>query len=95
MFYERLKNLCKDHNTTISRLLSELGYSTGSTGNWKRGQLPKGDVLAAIADYLGTSIDYLVFGNYRNDLTDDEQQLINLYRSVTDVARYKILCDFA
>ncbi len=52
MFYERLQQLCKKQGTSVSKMLKELGLSTGSTGNWKKGQLPKGDVLIKIANYL-------------------------------------------
>ena len=75
-------------------MLSELGLSTGCTGNWKKGQLPKGDILAKIADYLNTSIDYIVFGEYRTGLSDEEKELVDLFKSVPDKAKYKILCDF-
>ena len=75
-------------------MLTEIGLSTGSTGAWKKGQLPKGDALVKIADYLNTSIDYIVFGEYRDDLTDDEKKLIELYKSTPERAKYKVLCDF-
>lgn len=94
MFYERLQLLCKEHNTSISSMLKELGLSTGSTGNWKKGFLPKGDILIKIADYLDTSVDYILFGEYKSNLTSDEKYLLELYKSAPDRAKYKILCDF-
>ena len=94
MFYERLQQLCRAQNTSVSSMLRELGLSTGSTGNWKRGQLPKGDVLQKIAAYLHTSIDYIVTGEYKTDLSEEEQHLIALYRAVPERARYKVVCDF-
>ena len=94
MFYERLKQLCKSRDTTVTNMLKDLGLSTGSTGNWKKGQYPKGDVLAKLADYLNTSIDYIMFGEYRDNMTDDEKKLVELYRTSPERAKYKILCDF-
>jgi|GEM_PF-779469 len=94
MFYERKQQLCRERNTSVSSMLKELGLSTGSTGNWKRGQLPKGDVLQKIAVYLDTSIDFIVSGEYRTGLTEEEQYLVSLYRSVPDRAKYKVVCDF-
>ena len=93
-FYNRLRNLCKDRHTSITTMLQELKMSTGCSANWKKGQLPKGDALIAIADYLNTSVDYILFGEYRNDLTDDEKKLVEMYRSTPDRAKYKVLCDF-
>lgn len=86
--------LCKEHNTSVSGMLKDLGLSTGSTGNWKKGLLPKGEILIKIADYLDTSVDYILFGEYRSDMTADENELLALYRTAPDRARYKILCDF-
>lgn len=94
MFYVRLQQLCKQKGTTISGMLKTLNLSTGSTGNWKKGQLPKGDVLAKIANYLDTSIDYIVFGEFRNNLTENEIKLIQLYQKTPERAKYKVTCDF-
>ena len=94
MFYERLRELCKQNHTTVSAMLAELGLSTGSTGNWKKGQLPKGDVLMQIADYLGTSIDFLVYGGYKYNLSDEEKHLLELYHITPERAKYKVVCDF-
>ncbi|MDE6665585.1 MAG: helix-turn-helix domain-containing protein [Ruminococcus sp.] len=92
-FYERLRNICKERGTTVTNMLSKLGIATGSTGNWKRGSLPNGDILMKIADYLNTSIDYILFGEFRSDLNSDEKQLVELYRLTPDRAKYKVICD--
>ena len=93
-FYERLHLLCKERNISLSHMLEELGLSTGNTGSWKKGQLPKGDALVKIADYLQTSIDYIVYGEYRSDNTDDEKRLIEIYRRAPERAKYMLLRDF-
>lgn len=92
-FYERLRGICKEKGTTVTNMLSKLDISTGSTGNWKKGQLPKGDILMKIADYLDTSIDYILLGEFRSDLNSDEKQLVELYRITPDRAKYKVICD--
>ncbi|MBE6876832.1 MAG: hypothetical protein E7496_08980 [Ruminococcus sp.] len=68
--------------------------STGSTGRWKRGGLPNGEILVQIADYLHTSIDYLIFGEYRTNLNEEQLKLLELYESTPERAKYKVLCDF-
>lgn len=93
MFYTRLKKICQEKGTTITGMLKELNLSTGSTGNWKKGQLPKGEVLVLIADYLDTSIDYLIQGEYKSDLSEDEKKIIELYRNTPERAKYKVMCD--
>ncbi len=92
-FYERLRFICKEKGTTVTNMLSNLGIATGSTGNWKRGSLPNGDILIKIADYLNTSIDYILLGEFRSDLNSEEKQLVELYRLTPDRAKYKVICD--
>ncbi|MDE6709467.1 MAG: helix-turn-helix domain-containing protein [Oscillospiraceae bacterium] len=93
-FYERLRNICSEKNTTVTKVLHEIGLSSANTGYWKKGQLPKGDALLKISEYLNVSIDLLLTGEYTTDLNDDESKLISFYRSVPDKAKYKVLCDF-
>ena len=92
-FYERLREICKEKGTTVTNMLSKLGIATGSTGNWKRGSLPNGDVLIKIAKYLDTSVDYILLGEYRSDISKDEKKLVELYRKTPERAKYKVLCD--
>lgn len=75
-------------------MLHEIGLSSANTGYWKKGQLPKGDALLKISEYLNVSIDLLLIGEYTTGLNDDESKLISFYRSVPDKAKYKVLCDF-
>ena len=75
-------------------MLHEVGLSSANTGYWKKGQLPKGDALIKISEYLGVSIDFLLTGEYFTGLDSDENTLLALYRSVPEKARYKVLCDF-
>ena len=93
-FYERLRNICSEKNTTVTKVLHEIGLSSANTGYWKKGQLPKGDALLKISEYLNVSIDLLLTGEYTTDLNDDENKLVSFYRSVPDKAKYKVLCDF-
>lgn len=92
-FYERLRAICKEKGTTVTNMLTKLGIATGSTGNWKRGSLPNGDVLIKIADYLNISVDYILFGEYRSDISKDERKLVELYRITPERAKYKVICD--
>lgn len=94
MFYQRLKEECKKKGTSVSVMLKNLGLSTGSTGYWKKGKLPNGEVLAQIANYLDTSIDYLIFGEYRTNLTKEQMHLLEVYEQIPERAKYKAVCDF-
>lgn len=60
MFYERLVFLCSERNVTVTSLLRDLGYSTSKGSAWKKGSIPKGNILNDIADYFDVSTDYLL-----------------------------------
>lgn len=94
MFYDRLKQICAEKNTTVTKMLREVGLSSANTGYWKKGQLPKGDAILKISEYLGVSADMLLTGSPLSGLDADEARLLELYLSVPQKARYKVLCDF-
>lgn len=58
-FYEQLKNVCKEHNTTIYAVEKATGASKGSFIKW-RNSSPSMDKLIEIANLLGVSMDYLI-----------------------------------
>lgn len=63
MFYDNLKDACREKGTTVTTILKELHMSTGSTGKWKDGSIPKIDTVMQLSEYLGVSLDRLVYGN--------------------------------
>ena len=61
MFLDRLLDLISEAGITKNKLLTDLGLSKNSIVDWtKRGTIPKGDTLQAIADYFDVSTDYLL-----------------------------------
>ena len=51
----------KELNITAKKLSEATGISTGNIGDWKYGRSkPGADSLAALADYLDCSVDYLL-----------------------------------
>lgn len=68
---ERIKLTCKEKKIPIYKLERDLGYSNGYIGGLKKGSVPD-DRLRAIADYLGTTTDYLIYGESIEILTDLE-----------------------
>lgn len=60
MFYERMKALCNDHETTITVVLKQLGLSSSKGTDWKNGTIPKGDILTKLAQHFGVTTDYLL-----------------------------------
>lgn len=66
---ERVKALCKERKIPISKLERDLGYSNGYIGQLRKGTFPD-DRLKEIAQYLSVSVDYLMTGEDKSDLSD-------------------------
>lgn len=96
-FYERFEMLCKeqDFSPNSPKTFEITGVSTGAVSGWKKGSLPKGDVLGRIATYFGVTTDYLLgLSNLRNPapaLTEEELLLLNAYRSANAQGRFRII----
>lgn len=91
MFYDRLREICKAKGTTVSKMLTDLKMSTSSTGSWKKGMLPRGEVLKLISKHLDVSVDYLLFGetSYK-PISNEEKLLLEKYRQLSDFDKGKI-----
>ena len=60
MFYEALKNVCAERNTSPSAVCLALGMSKSNVTEWKNGRSPKLDTVVQIAEHLGVSPTELI-----------------------------------
>ena len=61
MFYDIYVQLCKDHGEKPYALPLKLGAKSNSmVAQWKRGSLPRSDMLQRIADYFSVTTSYLM-----------------------------------
>jgi len=59
--YQKIQNLCKEHNITITKLEEACELSQNSIKKWdKRNSLPSGEPAIKIARYFGVTTDYLL-----------------------------------
>ena len=64
---ERVKQACKERHIPVSKIEQHFGFSNGYIAQMKDEFVPY-DRIAKIADYLGTSIQYLMkLGGYTTD----------------------------
>lgn len=90
MFYEQLIYLCKKHDEKPTPLIKKLGYSAGNIQQWKNGASVNSEILIAVANHFNVTIDYLLTGKQENEkLTEEEQELLSLYRSLTEKEKGK------
>ena len=57
--YDRLKSICAERGMTVTKLCELVTGSTGNLATWKKDYM-RSDYLAAAADVLGCSTDYLL-----------------------------------
>ena len=80
VFFERFAELCKKIGETPNSVAKRLGISSGSVTAWKNGTEPRYSTVTKIADFLGTSADYLL-GNTSNSLPKPNK-IVDLFRGV-------------
>ena len=70
MFYDNLRAVCAEKGTTVTTVLKELHMSTGSTGKWKEGSIPKIDTVIQLAEHLDEKPPLFPLGGARSSLFD-------------------------
>ena len=61
--FNRLDGLVKERGTTFYAIAKTLKLPKSLFSDWKSGKsAPKADKMLAIAEHLGTSIQYILFG---------------------------------
>lgn len=100
--YEIFEKLCKDRGVTVYRVCKDTGIGTGSMSNWKAGRYQlKIEKMQKIADYFGVSVDYLMGRGDGSsgsaeaaapaELTEDEAELLRLFRKLNASGKKKAL----
>lgn len=65
---DRIRALCRQKETSITKIEAELGYANGTIGKWAKGKkAPPLEKVIAIADRLGTSVSYLQIGHEQKE----------------------------
>jgi transcriptional regulator with XRE-family HTH domain len=90
-FYIRVKQLAKKtRNLSLQEFIFSVGLNQASYYSLQRaGNLPRADEALAIAQALGTTVEYLLMGiepeNREKIILDDIQAVINRHRSYPDI----------
>ena len=81
----KIKQLAKEKNIVIKKMLEDIGLGFNTMSNMKT-SMPKADTLARIADYLECPVDYLLDRNIK-ETTPKE---IELYNNLDDLDQAEI-----
>lgn len=98
---ERIRNLCKNQQISLTILEECLGFANGSIGKWaKSTRLPNLNRLVMVANYFGVSVDYLRFGTKEKPATEAGSGLISskvllmqLWDALDESGRAALLAD--
>ena len=91
--YERIEYLCKENNTTITRLCLEVTGSKGNLPTWKKGNINPISLMK-IADYFNCSVDYLLGRTEKSsssELTETEQELLSIFAKLTPEQQNRLI----
>lgn len=85
---ERIRDLCRKKETSLTKIEKKLGYSNGTIGKWSspKRNAPLEKVIA-IAEFLGTTPEYLLTGDEQKkeppaqggELGEEVKEFIELY----------------
>lgn len=88
--YERIQQKVEEKGITIKKLEKETGLGNGIIKRWTTSS-PQSNKLLAVANYLNTSLDWLVTGkNTDENMTKEEQELIKKYRIADEIDKNSI-----
>lgn len=72
----KIKKLCRERDTSLTKLEIEFGWGNGTIGKWaKMKKSPPIDRLATVAERLGTSVSFLVSEEFEEIKTPLDLQL--------------------
>lgn len=91
LLYERINLLCKENGITGKELGEKLGLKKSPLTDWKnKKSKPTIDQIITICEIFAVSANYLLFGKEINNLTQEEQKIIDAYRQA-DPAEQSII----
>ena len=95
MLIDNFNDVCREMGTSLTSVLKAIGKSTGSTGNWAKGQFPRLDIVMDMADYLGITIDKLVYNREIRpaSLSESDQEWLDIISRIPE-DKQKMCKDF-
>ena len=81
--YEFIETILVKNGISDRQMMQESGLKRGVLDNMKKGSMPSADKLAAIASYLGVSVDYLL-GREGELLPASEREWLSVLDQMSD-----------
>ena len=93
LMYERIKALAASKGLTIQALEVISNIKRGTIGKWKT-SVPNAEALYRVANALGTTVDYLLTGEYRFP-AEPEADVASLLQQMKDDPSTRMMFDLA
>lgn len=93
---ERIEALCKEKGLSFRKVEMSLGFSNGILRSWEK-KTPTADKLAAVADFFGVSMEFLLTGKEKApahaepELSEDEAILLSAFRALPEAEKRSVL----
>lgn len=87
---ERIKKKCSEKGTTMGTLEKELGFANGTIRRWDE-KIPSLDRVYKLANRLDITLEWLITGKEAAELTEEEQHIIEIYRSADQAGKRRIM----
>lgn len=89
---ERIKQLCREYNISVSYIEKKLGFANGYISKIKSDTVTY-ERLSKIAEFLRVTPQFLFTGDYEKTqmLSEDEQALLSAYRMLNLHAKMRAL----
>ncbi len=90
---EYIENALKEQNISAYKLCKDTGIKQTTFQNWKNGSQPRADILKKVVIYLNLSADIILETGYNkeNELTENEKELLNIFRRLPDREQIKAI----
>ncbi len=90
--YNKVDRLRIEKGLTQNKLSDLAGISHGTLNSWKsRGTMPKLEVIEGLCDALKVSPVSLIYGNDFENLSDEELELLILWKNISSDKRQALL----
>ena len=100
---ESIRTIAEKQNVTISQLERDLNFNKGTIRRWQESE-PSIEKVCRVADYLNVSVDEICGRGFtstpltegfvhelQHDLSDDENLIIQKFRTLSDADKVKFL----
>ena len=92
--YEKIKELCRQNSISVNKLEQELGFAKGSLCRIDVNK-PSVDKLQKLTDYFGVSVEYLIYGEEKEEKYYINDETAKLAQQLFENKDLRVLFDAA